>query len=162
MLVFRKKAQALIVTHKRTAKQLAPKGPLLRLPLVKKAALTGGSKNTLRAHRVARSLNTAVLTSQTLSKFSAARLPKRLRALARRAKHRRNKFTRRSFAVLRRSLHQKRTSGNAIVEARVLAGRTLLPFVSASTSSTGAAPLLFQRHTKLVVKSDAEKKRAVI
>lgn len=162
MLVIKNKVHANIVTHRRITAKLEPQTSKLGTALVKRAAAEAGAKNTLKSHRLTRAVTTAVFTPRTLTKFSAAKLPSRLNALTRRAKHRRNKFTRRSFAVLRRTLQGQVATGNAIVEARVNASRTLLPFISVPTSSIGAAPLLFQRHTKLVVKSDAEKKRAVI
>jgi hypothetical protein len=145
--------------------------PLLRETTQLAAAVTKkvklfGKRSTPPAKAGAiRSMNFSkftALTSAALTRYTAAGCFKRLPALRRRAAHRRNKFTRRRFTSLRRTLRTTNTTRNLIAAARTQAQTSLVPFTTVTTISAGATPLLFQRPTKLVVKSAAEKKRAVI
>jgi len=105
---------------------------------------------------------TGQLLPSTLLSFSAENHKKKLLHLSSRTIGNRNKFRGRAFAALRRVVNYKTISAVSINSARVDAANALRRFTANAIVSTPTVPLTFQRPTKLVVKSDAEKKRAVI
>ena len=81
--------------------------------------------------------------------------------LALRTQGGRSKFIKRSYAALRRSFNRK-VAASAVANARTEYAKVMCRYVTAVTHAPKVAPLTFQKPTRLVVKSDAEKKRAVI
>lgn len=102
------------------------------------------------------------LSPNSLLAFSSVSRNKKLLQLERRVELSKNKFQCRAYVALRRSLNHKAITASAIKLARVISARTLHAFTVTAPPSFTPAPLVFQKPTKLVVKSDAEKKRAVV
>lgn len=98
----------------------------------------------------------------TLSRFSSLERRRGLKRLQRRAAHRRSKFLRRQVAALSRQYHPTQGSSKDIVSARQFAVRALKPFTENLTPRTPLAPLTFVHRTRRVIKTEAEKRRAVI
>lgn len=66
------------------------------------------------------------------------------------------------FAALRRNLNSTKVGATEVELARLQAAKALHKFTASAITPAVIAPLAFQRLTKLVVKSEEEKKRAVI
>lgn len=97
----------------------------------------------------------------TLTRFSS--LTRRgLKRLQRRAAHRRGKFLRRQITALSRQQRPVAASSPSILEARERASRALRPFTENLISHAALAPLTFIRRTRRVIKTEAEKQRAVV
>lgn len=96
-----------------------------------------------------------------LTKFSSAARRRGLKRLQRRAAHRRSKFLRRKVGALRRQ-QLITTNNKAVARLRQFASRALQPFTESLVPRSTLAPLTFARRTQRVVKSDAEKRRAVV
>lgn len=163
----RKKLKKLAAAHDYFAFTLRENSNVTKDGVKKTDPVTGAAKNLSAPAKLKTYPSTKVgvsvaLTGKTLLKYSSLRLSKNLVALRRRAMQRKNKFMRRNLSALRRAIKQENSSSSAIAVVREQAQRTLLPFTVTSPSSVGATPLLFQRPTMLVIKSDAEKKRAVV
>lgn len=84
---------------------------------------------------------------------------KKLQRLALRTDESRNKFNRRAFAALERSRKTETKAAHYNLEA---SAQLLRSYTSSAVELPPVAPLTFQKPTKRVVKSEAEKKRAVI
>jgi hypothetical protein len=98
----------------------------------------------------------------TLSRFSSLARRQGLKRLQRRAARRRSKFLRRQVAALSRRQRLTAVHGASILEARQLAARALQPFTENLTLRAALAPLTFVRQTRRVIKTEAEKQRAVV
>jgi hypothetical protein len=97
----------------------------------------------------------------TLSKFSSVARRRGLKRLQRRAAHRRSKFLRRRVNAIR---HQQRVKTNSkdIAKVRQFASHALRPFIENLVPRSTLAPLTFVNRTRRVVKTEAEKRRAVV
>jgi ribosomal protein S4 len=144
----------LLQTHKRIRSPLTSTSRHARMHSVNRRAVSDviGSVNASGPT----SLSSAVLPS-----FSSIVRPKRVNILKRRTAYRRNKFLRRQFAAIQRATRRNAAQPSALVSARVQAERALRRFTENLTNVSILTPLAFQRPTRLVVKTDAEKKRAV-
>lgn len=99
------------------------------------------------------------LSSQALLVVASNTQTKKLQQLAFRAKEGRNKFTRRAFTALKRSRDSQTIVNRVAAEA---AAQLMRKFTVNATSLPQVSSLMFQKPTKLFVKSEAEKKRAVV
>lgn len=104
----------------------------------------------------------AAFSSQVLPRFSSTRLAKSVSRLKRRAAYRRNKFARRIAHISDRNTRSTQTHSDAVVSARTQAAQALRRFTEHLDVTSVVAPLTFQLPTKVVVKSEAEKRQAVI
>jgi hypothetical protein len=98
-------------------------------------------------------------TSQALYSSTSVAQTKKLPGLSLRAAESRNKFTRRAFTALKRSCS---THTNTAREALEASAQLLRNFTVSAAAFSPVTPLTFQKPTKRVVKSEAEKKRAII
>lgn len=85
--------------------------------------------------------------------------PKKVQQLALRAAESRNKFTRRAFTALKRFKKKQAAAAQVVAEGSV---QLLRKFTVNAVTLSSVAPLVFQKPTKLFVKSEAEKKRAIV
>jgi hypothetical protein len=74
----------------------------------------------------------------------------------------RSKFARRAYAAFRRSRNRQDVAAAVTDLARTEYTKALHGYTAAVINTNQVIPLTFQKPTKLVVKSDAEKKRAVV
>lgn len=74
----------------------------------------------------------------------------------------RSKFARRTYAAFRRSRNRQDVAASVTDSARPEYTKALRGYTAAVINTNQVAPLTFQKPTKLVVKSDAEKKRAIV
>lgn len=102
------------------------------------------------------------LQTTTLSRFSSLARRHGLKRLQRRAAHRRNKFLRRQVAALSRQQRQTAAFGRDFASGLKFAARALRPFTENLKPRTPLAPLTFVHQTRRVIKTEAEKRRAVI
>ena len=98
----------------------------------------------------------------TLSRFSSLIRRRSLKRLHLRAAHRRGKFLRRKVAALSRQHRQLPVTGKSIVAAKQLAARALRPLTENLVPRATLAPLTFVRRTPRVIKTEAEKLRAIV
>lgn len=82
--------------------------------------------------------------------------------LAHRVEATRSKFNKRVFTAGRRVLARNSNRSEVVKASRQEAAKVLRKFTVNATTAVGATPLAFQKPTKRVVKSTAEKKRAVL
>lgn len=73
-----------------------------------------------------------------------------------------SKFTRRAYAAFRRSRNRQAVTASVTDSARTAYAGALRRYTAAAINTNQVIPLTFQKPTKLVVKSDAEKKRAIV
>jgi len=100
--------------------------------------------------------------SITLLPFTSRSHKKKPVQLAHRVEATRSKFNKRVFAAVRRVLARNSSRSKAVKASRLEAVKVLRKFTANAITSVGATPLAFQKPTKRVVKSAAEKKRAVL
>jgi len=101
-------------------------------------------------------------SSVSLQLFSSEGQAKSTLQLGLRVDGGRSKFARRSYAALRRNHNCQIIAASVTNSARKDYARTLRRYTAAVINTNPVAPLAFQKPTKLVVKSDAEKKRAIV
>lgn len=106
--------------------------------------------------------STLTLRSTILPRFSSAARRRGLKRLQRRATQRRSKFLRRRVNALQRQQNQMTISEHSITTARQLAARALQPFTDSIVPRNTLAPLTFLRPTRRVIKTEAEKRRAIV
>lgn len=85
-----------------------------------------------------------------------------LKRLHRRAAHRRSRFLRRRAAAFSRQVRVKAVVPHELSSSRQRALRALKPFTENLVPRAALAPLTFVNRTRRVIKSEAEKLRAVI
>jgi len=100
-----------------------------------------------------------VISPQALLPFTSAIRHKKLQRLDPRVNENRNKFTKRAFTALKRSITHRPAAAKSLKEAPA---QLLRAFTASALAPSPTVPLAFQKPTKLFVKSEAEKKRAVV
>lgn len=98
----------------------------------------------------------------TLPRFSSLIRRHGLKRLQRQAAHRRSKFLRRQVAAISRQQRTVAANSHSILPSRQLAVRAIRPLTENLTSKTAVAPLTFVHPTRRVIKTEAEKQRAVV
>jgi hypothetical protein len=98
----------------------------------------------------------------TLLRFSSLSRRRGLKRLQRRAERRRSKFLRRRISALRRQQRRTGIKSSDVAKIKESATRALSPFTRNPLPRVALAPLTFIRPTRRVIKTEAEKRRAII
>jgi len=100
--------------------------------------------------------------STTLLRFSSLSRRRGLKRLQRRAERRRSKFLRRRVSAFHRQQRRTGIKSSNTAKIKESAARALSPFTRSSLARVALAPLTFVRPTRRVIKTEAEKRRAII
>ena len=100
--------------------------------------------------------------STSLLRFSSLSRRRGLKRLQRRAERRRGKFLRRRVSAFRRQQRRTGIKSSDLIRIKESAARALAPFTKNSLPNVALAPLTFVRPTRRVIKTEAEKRRAII